>query len=344
MEGSPGLGQRRDRVRGRLARGRGEHPRERAARAEAEEEGENGDDEGDEDDGEGGDKKDGEEAEETEGDDEYDEYNDLAKAGAHAANMLSTMLQVCAGQLDAYVKPIVDLMLKACEAPMQEPWVVVNFLNTVQSCIYNSAEKALQAISPAKLPKDINKLRPKMLKCVANLYKGLLKLRKAIAEEKAAREKAMQEAAAKGAPTGRKLLNMGADEVDRDDECLAEKRREGPTDVPEDADVHAFEEQQAAGAVRKMADMTEQERMQRLAAENDFDDFDEEDEEDDDVTSPLDDLDECVVLFQTFAQAPPDARAEMEQIFKRLKGKHVDTVGKVVRKMLAEGQQRSAAR
>jgi hypothetical protein len=361
---------------------------ERAQRAEAEEEGEDGDDEGEdegeEDDDEGGDEMDGEEEGEMddEGDDEYDEYNDLAKAGAHAAYMVSTMLQVCAGQLDAYVKPIVDLMLKACEAPMQEPWVVINFLNTVQSCIYYNAEKALQAIgkdrlahvfklffefndsnlvvsekmvaliaftrvlaiSPAKLPKDINKLRPKMLKCVANLHKGLLKLRKAIAEEKAAREKARQEAAAKGAPTGRKLLNMGADGVDRDDECLAEKRREGPTDVPEDADVHAFKEQQAAGAVRKMADMTQQERMQQLAAENDLDEEDEEDEEDDDVTSPLDDLDECVELFLTFAQAPPDARAEMEQIFKRLKGKDVDTVGKVVRKMLAEGQQRSAAR
>jgi len=336
--------------------------------------------------------------------------SEVPAEAANASYIVSTMFQVCSGSLDNYVQPFVDLMLLGLTSPVQDKFVLVNFVNVVQSVIFYDTRKALQALGPEKLvlvlrqsmdlfedynviaehiiaelalikilsvpsnelPPQINAMRPELLHNVSRISKKLTELREAAEKVKKEREaEALKEKAEGGGKRASDENEYQADyDSSNEDESLFERRRAGPTDVPEECNVFEYKSKRvpkpsAAGLLdgggfggdddddlddedyfddsgslpEGFEDMTEEERMDYFASQIDFDDDDEEDDDnEEDIISPLDHFDESTYLFQAMSHAPAEARTELE----KLVSLSDPETAQQIQKMLTDGQQRAS--
>jgi len=316
----------------------------------------------------------GQEENDDENDDEdfgfdQDMYQDdtiLDKEAANAAYMFSTTLQSCSGQMDKYVKPIVDMMFTATDAPLENPWVFTNFLNVIESAIYYNPQLAVEALGPEKLgvfiqrcleyleshlvvseklicilafvrlltippsasPQQLNAERPNLIIAISELAKNLHKLREVIAKEKATLQEQAQKAA-KDPMAAFKAAKAADDEYDIED--MGDEN--GPTDVPEEYNAWDLDNDPQTA-------LTESERMAMFAQEEVDEDEEDEAEDLEATESPVDNIDEYVFLYSSLAQAHPDSRTAFETALGQVGLENSEAVT-IIQQMLAEGQKRS---
>ncbi|GBG27253.1 Importin beta-like SAD2 [Hondaea fermentalgiana] len=293
--------------------------------------------------------------------------NQVDQCAAEASAVLSTILQMCPGQVDDLVRPIVESVMTTINAlgPMNlEPAILTALLNTVQSAIFYNPVLALEAIGASNLdaffmtcfehleshlvageklicifaftrilalpsahtPPQINAQRKDLAKAIGALIRMLHQLRAAIEAEKRERQEAASSTTAQD-DTNVSEENESLDEEDDEGDGLAGIFREGATDVDETLNV--FEQSTGNSTHAFGASIFNPD-------EEDDDDEEEEDDDDDVNEYPVESMDECVFFFQTFENAGPAAKSELEQVVSQV---DLDT-GNVIRGLLQEGAKR----
>jgi len=253
----------------------------------------------------------------------YHEGERKDQSMVYSSLVLSTMFQACSS-LERYMPPSLDLIIRACQAPVAEPWVMTNFLNAIQSAIYHNTQVAINIIGPSYLPNFVQgcldyleshtvlserlilllcfiKLiviqgealpciaakKPEMIVAIATLFTSITQMRAAAAEAKVIRH-------------NKALADEGKPMVNHDDDLHRSMfRRQGPTDCPEHMNTFDYNDQSYV----------------ETNWEDELEEDDGEDGEDeDDYESPVDTLNEFSFFVQTFSQAGPESQQEFRSI------------------------------